>query len=287
VPLILDLALSTELTPDAWDHESFAAEVGRRHGPAARGVVETLVNWAEHRERELAAATGVATRSLTRFPMIGVTAEPELMFPVDLNLEPRGSQPTISIHADGRVVVWLGGMRHPPFDTEGARHELRRAINEISGVHLQRRQVNGWPRFVLSALEDPANLQYLVTVLDRVATESYTAAPREAVGMEGRLIGDKDVLERTFLGVVEVDSGTLRVGDPTYCLPHAQSGRAGIDYEVVIKAPSEPAGYLAGQPVLLLGSFGGDGNFPLFGEFDEDGELIRVTVEFVGPEEDD
>ena len=49
-------------------------------------------------------------------------------------------------------------------------------------------------------------------------------------------------LERKFLGVVEVDSGTLLVGDPTYCLPHAQTGRAGIDYEVVIKAPS-PSGY--------------------------------------------
>ena len=53
MPLVLDLALSAELTPHAWDEESFAVEIGRRHGPAARGVVEALVNWAEQKEREL------------------------------------------------------------------------------------------------------------------------------------------------------------------------------------------------------------------------------------------
>lgn len=42
VPLILDLALSTERTPHTWDEESFAEEIGRRHGPAAREAIETL-----------------------------------------------------------------------------------------------------------------------------------------------------------------------------------------------------------------------------------------------------
>jgi endonuclease/exonuclease/phosphatase family metal-dependent hydrolase len=178
-PIVLDLALSAERTPQAWDEESFAEEIGRRHGPAAREVVEKLVDWAERKERELATTTGVCTRVLTRFPTNGCTAEPELMFPVDLNLEPRGSQPTISIHADGTVVVWLGAMRHPPFDTEPARHGLRRAINELDGVHLPSRQVNGWPRFALSALEDTANLLRLVAVMDRIATESHTVRPIE------------------------------------------------------------------------------------------------------------
>ena len=39
------------------------------------------------------------------------------------------------------------------------------------------------------------------------------------------------------------------------------------------------------MPVLLLGAFGGDGTFPVFGEF-EDGELLRVTIEFVDVLED-
>ena len=67
-PLVLDLALSSELTPHAWDEEAFAVEIGRRHGPAARGVVEALVSWAEHKERELAAKAGVTAKVLTRFP---------------------------------------------------------------------------------------------------------------------------------------------------------------------------------------------------------------------------
>ena len=106
------------------------------------------------------------------------------MFPVDLNLEPRGSQPMISIHADGTVVVWLGAMRHPPFDTETTRDELIRAINELDGVHLPSRQVNGWPRFPISALEDTTILVRLVAVMDRIATESHTVRPIELAGVE-------------------------------------------------------------------------------------------------------
>jgi hypothetical protein len=92
---------------------------------------------------------------------------------------------------------------------------------------------------------------------------------------------------RRFLGVVEVDSGTLIVGDPGYLLPRASQGKAGIDYQAVIDATDEAAAQFAGRPVLLLGRFGGDGVFPVYGEFDEYGELVRVTVEFVGPDDDD
>jgi hypothetical protein len=89
--------------------------------------------------------------------------------------------------------------------------------------------------------------------------------------------------QRTLLGFVEVDSGTLLVGDPAYCLPDVREGRAGIDFQAVLDAPSGHAHPLAERPVLLLGRFGGDGTFPVIGEF-EDGELMRVIVEFVEPE---
>jgi hypothetical protein len=94
-------------------------------------------------------------------------------------------------------------------------------------------------------------------------------------------------LQRRFLGVVEVDSGTLLVGDPIYCLPRAKDGTQGIDYESIIGAGDEPASYLAGKPVIPLGCFGGDGTFPVFGEIDEHGELVRVTIEFVEPDDED
>jgi hypothetical protein len=180
-PLLLDLALSAERTPTAWDEEAFAVEIGRRHGPAARCVVEALVSWAEQEERELAAAAGVTAKVLTRFPTNGITAEPELMFALDLQVEPRASEVMLSIHADGRVVAWLGSLRLPPFDTEAARHELRRALNRMDGVHLHRSRVHGWPRFPLARLEDPANLLRLVAVLDRIASESHAATPTDAV----------------------------------------------------------------------------------------------------------
>ncbi len=126
VPLVLDLALTSERTPHPWDEESFAEEIGRRHGPAAREVVERLVNWADNKERELASAARCRDQGSDEGSN-GTTANPELWFPVDLNLAPRGSQNSISIKANGDVVVWFGAMRHPPFDIEAMRHELRRA----------------------------------------------------------------------------------------------------------------------------------------------------------------
>jgi hypothetical protein len=84
--------------------------------------------------------------------------------------------------------------------------------------------------------------------------------------------------ELKFLGMVQVDSGTLLIGDPAYVLPRAKDGKPGVDYEEVVAADdSEHATYLAGTPVLLLQRFGGDGSFPVYGEF-EDGELIGVRI---------
>jgi endonuclease/exonuclease/phosphatase family metal-dependent hydrolase len=177
VPLVADFALSPERTPHVWDDESFAEEIGRRHGPAARDVVERLVNWADQKERELAASMGVRTRTLTRFPTNGSTADPELWFQVDLDLEPRGIQFTISVRARGDVVVQFGNMRHPPFDSLAARDELRQALNAIEGVDIPANQLRFWPRFPISLLEEPGNLARLVAVLDRIATESHTAIP--------------------------------------------------------------------------------------------------------------
>ncbi len=185
LPIVLDLALAAERTPTPWDEEAFAVEIGRRHGPAARRVVEALVSWAEQKERALTDAAGVTLKGLTRLPTNGVTAEPELMFTLDLNAAPRGSEVMVSVHADGQVVLWLGGLRLPPFDTEDGRHELRHALNAVDGVHIGHRQVNGWPRFPLSTLEDPANLLRLVAVLDRIATESHTTAPTGPVRFTG------------------------------------------------------------------------------------------------------
>lgn len=183
-PMILDLALSTERTPQTWDEESFAEEIGRRHGPGARDVIEKLVNWAERKERELASAVGVRTKTFTRFPTNGSTTEPELWFQVDLDLEPRGTQSTISVRARGDVVVQFGSMRHPPFDAEAARNQLRVALNGMKGVDIPESELSRCPSFPLAALEDPANLVHLAAALDRIATESHAVLPIESVRPE-------------------------------------------------------------------------------------------------------
>ena len=175
LPLILDLALSPERTPHTWDEESFAEEIGRRHGASARDVIEKLINWADQKERELAGSVGVRTKTLTRFPMNGCTTEPQLWFPVDLELVPKGSQPTIAVRARGDVVIQFGGMKQPPFDSIEARDELRLMLNEIDGVDIGSWQLSRWPTIQLAVLEDPASLSRVVAVLDRIAVDSRPA----------------------------------------------------------------------------------------------------------------
>ncbi len=77
------------------------------------------------------------------------------------------------MRARGDIVIQFGGMRLPPFDTEAGRNELRLALNEIDGVDIPSWQLSRWPTIPLTALEDPANLDRLVKVLDRIATESH------------------------------------------------------------------------------------------------------------------
>jgi hypothetical protein len=41
------------------------------------------------------------------------------------------------------------------------------------------------------------------------------------------------------------------------------------------------------RPVLLLGRFRGVGTLPVFGELDEYGEFVRVSIDYVGPDDGD
>jgi hypothetical protein len=81
------------------------------------------------------------------------------------------------------------------------------------------------------------------------------------------------------LRFVEVDSGTLVIGDPTY-LPGNKEPT--VDAETAL-APDAFAAPVLQDTALLIGRFGGDGTYPVIGEVDEAGVLARVTVEFVDP----
>jgi hypothetical protein len=85
-------------------------------------------------------------------------------------------------------------------------------------------------------------------------------------------------VERRFLGVVEVESGTLMVGDPCY-------ESRGIDYRAVREGARKPQAVpLAGRPVLVLRNFGGIGTFPVFGDFDG-GEPVGIWINLDPPME--
>ena len=94
-------------------------------------------------------------------------------------------------------------------------------------------------------------------------------------------------LERRYFGNVEVDSGTLLVADPCYVLPQAADSKPGVDYQAVLDSDLIPhANRIGGKPVILLSNFGGDGSFPVFGEFDE-GELVGIWINLAPPDDDD
>ena len=93
-------------------------------------------------------------------------------------------------------------------------------------------------------------------------------------------MSDSERVVTRRLGGIAVDSGSVVIGDPGLLLPHAAQGKQGIDYQAVIDAPSGvPAQLLADLPVQLIDGFGGDGDFPIYGEFVGD-ELVAITVRF-------
>jgi hypothetical protein len=83
----------------------------------------------------------------------------------------------------------------------------------------------------------------------------------------------------SFLGVVEVQSGALLLGDPQHLLPNARDGIAGIDLEEIGRVDrSWTAQPVGDRPVLLLGKLPMEGTFPVFGEFDGE-SLVAVLVD--------
>ena len=86
--------------------------------------------------------------------------------------------------------------------------------------------------------------------------------------------------ERRFLGVVEVDSGTILIGDPAYVLPDAARSKPGIDYkEIVDLRIGEESAIPMANGLAQLAIVRDDGPYFVYGEFD-DGMLIRITIEF-------
>jgi len=80
-------------------------------------------------------------------------------------------------------------------------------------------------------------------------------------------------MELKELGVVGVDSGQLIITDPCYIntLPVYEK-LCDIDGQVYFPRGFEGAG-------VKITGFGGDGIFPVFGEYDKDGLLVKVVID--------
>lgn len=96
-------------------------------------------------------------------------------------------------------------------------------------------------------------------------------------------------LERRFLGVVEVDSGTLLISDPAYVLPRGEEDRPGIDFQAVIDTQLKPnAAYPFADKLALLIGLDSDGPYGVWGDFDDE-LLVSVHIDMnpIGSSEDD
>ena len=83
--------------------------------------------------------------------------------------------------------------------------------------------------------------------------------------------------DRRFLGIVEVDTGTLVIGDPAYLAAGGETSamHPGAEADPAISQFVLP---IANGLALQIQNFGGDGSFAVFGDFDEE-ELMSIIVD--------
>ena len=91
------------------------------------------------------------------------------------------------------------------------------------------------------------------------------------------MTGEGALIERKFLGVVEVDSGTLVIGDPGYLLPRKSRNVPGIDFETVVASLGETNPTPFANGLTLLFALDADGPYPVYGDYEE-GEMIQIRV---------
>ena len=92
------------------------------------------------------------------------------------------------------------------------------------------------------------------------------------------------------IGVVGVDAGIIWIGDPCYIHKANENpeewGVTWLDFCHILEKKEKENSYQfnydlghAGLGVGIRG-FGGDGTYPVYAEFNEDGEIESVTIKF-------
>jgi hypothetical protein len=99
------------------------------------------------------------------------------------------------------------------------------------------------------------------------------------------------------IGVIGIDAGLCWIGDPCYILhkeaPPKAIGKDWIDFcDILERAEQNPTAmqfhYDLGHPGLgvVVSTGYGDGEYPVYAEFNEEGRIARVCVEFIRDDEE-
>jgi hypothetical protein len=104
--------------------------------------------------------------------------------------------------------------------------------------------------------------------------------------------------KRKYIGEIGVDAGLCWIGDPCYILHKEQPPKAiGNSWEEFCDILHEDGQYLtckqfnydlghAGLSVVVSTGYG-DGTYPVYAEFSDDGRIAKVWVEFIGDDDDE
>lgn len=161
-PVVADFDMPLGDPTRQWDPESFVAEVAVRHGTEAARVAEELVAWAQ-RKHQWFQRQGRSYAGLDRLPT-STGPDPELWLQLDMK-NPEALGWTISLKADGRVVIQFQYMQAPPVDSEDVRRGIWTRINSLEGVSLEPK-LTGRPTFPIHSLTHADNLDQFVAILD-------------------------------------------------------------------------------------------------------------------------
>jgi hypothetical protein len=107
----------------------------------------------------------------------------------------------------------------------------------------------------------------------------------------------RNQLIRKHIGEIGIDAGLCWIGDPCYILHTNQPPKAiGKDWEQfcdILHADGQyptckQFAYDLGHPGLgvVVSTGYGDGLYPVFAEFNDDGRIASVWVEFIGQDDD-
>ena len=172
-PVVADFNVVPDVHPPFIDPdpESFVEELGARSGSECARIADELINWAL-RKHEMLRRGERRLASYDRFYISSRVKDPQMWFQLDLNY-PDDVQSTFSLTTSGNVRVQFQHMK-TPFDGLEARERIWNEINQIPGVHLDRR-LGGLPTIPIRCLATTETRERFERVFSEMIDETLRA----------------------------------------------------------------------------------------------------------------